>query len=125
MARQVKAKPTKVASRLSHQGLITLIIKESLKKKQVDLNYFLFWNEFQTNFQQDEKGKKSISKNFLTPKRSLRKRKAISPPRELTESSSAKRKRTKRKLQFEGEQTKDLAEGDNPLNLPYSDSELE
>ena len=25
----------------------------------------------------------------------------------------------------EGEQTKDLAKGDNPLNLPYSDSELE
>jgi hypothetical protein len=125
MARQVKAKPTKVASRLSHQGLITLIIKESLKKKQVDWNYFLFWNEFQTNFQQDEKGKKSIAKKSLTPKSSLRKRKAISPPREPTESSSAKRKRTKRKLQFEGEQTKDLAEGDNPLNLPYSDSEPE
>jgi hypothetical protein len=127
MARQVKAKPTKVASRLSHQGLITLIVKESLKKKQVDWNYFLFWNEFQTNFQQDEKGKKSAAKKSITPKSSRRKRKAISPPREPTESSSAKRKRTKRKLQFgkEGEQTKDLAEGDNPLNLPYSDSEPE
>jgi hypothetical protein len=31
MARKVKEKPTKVASRLSHQGLITLIVKESLK----------------------------------------------------------------------------------------------
>jgi hypothetical protein len=51
MARQVKVKPTKVANRLSHQGLITVIVKESLKKKQVDWNYFLFWNEFQTNFQ--------------------------------------------------------------------------
>jgi hypothetical protein len=30
MARQVKAKPTKVASRLSHQGLITLLVKEAL-----------------------------------------------------------------------------------------------
>ena len=46
MARQVKAKPTKVASRLSHQGLMTLIVKESLKKRQVDWNYFLVWNEF-------------------------------------------------------------------------------
>jgi hypothetical protein len=42
MARQVKIKPTKVASRLSHHGLITLLIKESLKKKQVTWNYFLF-----------------------------------------------------------------------------------
>jgi hypothetical protein len=33
MSKQVKAKPTKVASRLSHQGLITLIVKESLKKR--------------------------------------------------------------------------------------------
>jgi hypothetical protein len=46
MFKQVKAKPTKVASRLSHQGLITLIVKESLKKRKVDWNYFLFWNEF-------------------------------------------------------------------------------
>jgi hypothetical protein len=46
MSKQVKAKPTKVARRLSHQGLITLIVKESLKKRQVDWNYFLFWNEF-------------------------------------------------------------------------------
>ena len=33
MARQVKAKPTKVASRLSHQGLITLLVKEDLQRK--------------------------------------------------------------------------------------------
>jgi hypothetical protein len=105
--------------------LITLIIKESLKKKQVDWNYFLFLNEFQTNFQWDEKGKNFIAKKSLTPKSSLRKRKVISPPRESTKSSSTKRKRTKRKLLFEGEQTKDLVEGGNPLNLPYSDSEQE
>jgi hypothetical protein len=125
MARQVKVKPTKVASRLSHQGMITLIVKESLKKKQVDWNYFLFWNEFQTDVQQDEKGKKSAAKKSITPKSSRRKRRAISPPREPTEPSSAKRKRTKRKLQFgkEGEKSEGLVEGDNPLNLPYSDSE--
>jgi hypothetical protein len=126
-AKQVKVKPTKVVSRLSHQGLITLIVKESLKKKQVDWNYFLFWNEFQTNFQQDEKGKKSVANKSITPKSSQRKRKTISPPREKPKSSFAKRKRTKRKLQFgkEGEKTEDLVEGDNPLNLPYNDSELE
>jgi hypothetical protein len=38
MARRVKVKPTKVARRLSHQGLITLLIKESLKKNQVSWN---------------------------------------------------------------------------------------
>ena len=42
MARQVKAEPTKLTSRLSHQGLITLLIKESLIKKQVDWGFFLF-----------------------------------------------------------------------------------
>jgi hypothetical protein len=30
MARQVKAQPAKVASRLSHQGLITLLVREAL-----------------------------------------------------------------------------------------------
>jgi hypothetical protein len=73
MARQVKAKPTKVATRLSHQGLITLIVKESLKKRQVDWNYFLFWNEFHTDWQQEEKGKKATTKKTITPKRNHRK----------------------------------------------------
>jgi hypothetical protein len=42
------------------------------------------------------------------------------------ESSSAKKKRTKRKLQFEeGEKAEGLAMEDNPLNLPYLDSEHE
>ena len=48
MAKQVQAKPTKLASRLSHQGLITLLIKESLKRRGVDWNFFLFWNEYPT-----------------------------------------------------------------------------
>jgi hypothetical protein len=125
MSKQVKAKTTKVASRLSHQGLITLIVKESLKKRQVDWNYFLFWNEFQTDCQQQEKGKKATTKKTITPKSSHRKRKGISPPRDLIESSSVKKKRIKRKLQFEGEQSKDPATRSNPLNLPYSDSEPE
>jgi hypothetical protein len=127
MARQVKVKPSKVASRLSHQGLITLIVKESLKRKEVDWNHFLFWNEFPTDLQQYNKGKKPAAKKSLTPKSSRRKRRAISPPKEQTESSSVKHKRAKMKLNFgkEGEQTEGLAEGDNPLNLPYSDSEPE
>jgi hypothetical protein len=125
MARQVKAKPTKVASRLYHQGIITLIVKESLKNRQVYWNYFLFWNEFHTDWKQQEKGKKAATKKTITPKISHRKWKGISPPRDPIESSSVKKKRIKRKLQFEGEQSKDPAEGSNPLNLPYSDSELE
>ena len=36
MSKQVQAKPTKLASRISHQGLITLLIKELLKKRNVD-----------------------------------------------------------------------------------------
>jgi hypothetical protein len=126
MARQVKVKPTKVASRLSHQGLITLLIKESLKKKQVAWNYFLFWNEFQTDKPQEDKGKKTATRKAITPKSSQRKRRAISPLKQQAESSSAKKKRTKRKLQFEeGEKAEGLAMEDNPLNLPYSDSEHE
>ena len=50
MAKQVHAKPSNIASRISHQGLITLIIKELLKKRSVDWNYFLFWHEFPTKF---------------------------------------------------------------------------
>jgi hypothetical protein len=125
MSKQVKAKPTKVASRLSHQGLITLIVKESLKKRQVDWNYFLFWNEFQTDWQQQEKGKKAATKKTITLKSIHRKWKGISPLRDPIESSSVKKKRIKRKLQFEGEQSKDPAAGSNPLNLPYSDSKPE
>jgi hypothetical protein len=77
MARQVKVKPTKVASRLSHQGLITLIVKESLKKKEVDWNHFLFWNEFQTNLQQDNKGKSLLQRSPL-PLRAVKERGGLS-----------------------------------------------
>ena len=54
MAKQVQAKPSKIASRISHQGLITLIIKELLKKRSVDWNYFLFWHEFPTELASEE-----------------------------------------------------------------------
>ena len=47
--------------------------------------------------------------------------------KQQAEPSPAKRKRTKRKLHFEkeGEKAESLAMEDNPLNLPYSDSEHE
>ena len=65
ITRQVKVKPTKVANRLSHQGLITLLVKETLKKKQVDWGFFLFWNEFQTEGPLEEEAKKISSKKTL------------------------------------------------------------
>jgi hypothetical protein len=89
------------------------------------LELFPLWNEFQTDWQQQEKGKMATTKKTITPKSSHRKWKGISPPRYSIESSSVKRKRIKRKLQFEGEQSKDPATGSNPLNLPYSDSDPE
>ena len=79
MSKQVQAKPTKLASRISHQGLITLLIKELLKKRNVDWNYFLFWNEFPTELAKEEAAKQSKGKKSITPKTSKRKRRAISP----------------------------------------------
>ncbi len=42
MAKQVKAEPTKLTSRLSHHGLITLLIKDALRKRQVEWSFILF-----------------------------------------------------------------------------------
>jgi hypothetical protein len=46
MAHQVKAKPSKVAGRLSHHGLIKLLICELVQRRNKDYGHFLFWNEF-------------------------------------------------------------------------------
>ena len=48
MAHQVRAKPTKIADRLSHHGLIKLIVFELLQRTNISWTYFLFWNEFET-----------------------------------------------------------------------------
>ncbi len=116
MVRQVKVKPTKVANRLSHQGLITLLLKESLKKRQVDWGFFLLWNEFKTEGPPKEEVKRTTGKRTVTPKSSKRKIRAISPLPQPEGSSSSKKKKEKKKLQF------DQAEG-NFLNLPYSYSD--
>ena len=47
MAHQVKAQPTKIAGRLSHHGLIKLIVLELLQRRNIAWTYFLFWNEFE------------------------------------------------------------------------------
>ena len=51
MAHQVKAKPTKIVGRLSHHGLIKLIVLELLQRRNVVWTYFLFWNEFDIEMQ--------------------------------------------------------------------------
>jgi hypothetical protein len=125
MARQVKAQPAKVASRLSHQGMITLLVRESLQRKQIEWGFFLFWNEFQTERPPEAETKKARGRKTLTPKRSHRKRKGISIPRDPIKSFPSKKEGIKRKLQFEDKQSKNPATRKSLLNLPYSDSESE
>ena len=42
MAHQVKSQPTKIAGRLSHHGLIKLIVLELLQRRNISWTYFLF-----------------------------------------------------------------------------------
>ena len=51
MTHQVKAQPTKIVGRLSHHGLIQLLIQELLKRRNMAWDYFLFWNGFKTGLQ--------------------------------------------------------------------------
>jgi hypothetical protein len=125
MERQVKAQPAKVVSRLSHQGLITLLVREALQRKQIEWGFFLFWNEFQTERPPETEAKKARGRKAPTPKSSHRKRKGISIPRDPIKSSPSKKGGIKRKLQFEDKQSKNPVTGKNLLNLPYSDSESE
>ena len=109
MAKQVKAEPTKLTSRLSHHGLITLLIKDALRKRQIEWSFFLFWNGFSTEL--DKKGKK------LSPRSSARKRRVVSMPPEQEPQPPSKSKRPRKRLSFDKEQA-----ANNPLNLPYFDS---
>ena len=76
MAHQVKAQPTKITARLSHHGLIQLIVQELLQRRNIAWAYFLFWNEFEIGLQPEDKGK-SPSKKPTTPRGGKRKRRAI------------------------------------------------
>ena len=99
MAHQVKAQPTKIAGRLSHHGLIQLLIQELLKRRNVAWPYFLFWNGFETCLQPEEKGK-SPTKKSSTPRSGRRKRSVISPATVEQPPSSSKAKKVKRNLYF-------------------------
>jgi hypothetical protein len=57
-----------------NKGLITLLVKETLKKKQVDWGFFLFWNEFQTEGPPEEEAKKTSGRRTVTPKSNKRER---------------------------------------------------
>jgi hypothetical protein len=119
MAKQVKAQPTKVSSRISHQGLITLLVKEALHRKQIEWSFFLFWNEFQTEKPPEMKAKKSRSRNDQT---SHKRRKGISMSRDSIKATPSKQGGTKKELKLE-ERNPVIVK--NPLNLPYSDSDSE
>ena len=97
MAHQVKAQPTKIAGRLSHHGLIQLIVQEFLQRRDIAWTHFLFWNEFETSLQLEEKGK-SPSKKSTTPRSGKRKRRAISSTTIDQTSSPYKTNQAKRNL---------------------------
>jgi hypothetical protein len=116
MAKQVQAQPTKVSSRISHQGLICLLVKEALHRKQIEWSYFLFWNEFQTEKPPEMKTKRSRSRNDPT---NHKRRKGISTPKDAIEATPSSQGGIKKSLKLENRK---LVTGKNPLNLPYSDS---
>ena len=100
MAHQVKYRPSKIAGRLSHHGLIQLLFHELLKRRNMAWTYFLFWNGFETVLQPEEKGK-SPAKKSSTPRSGRRRRRAISPAAATKQPpSSSKTKREKRNLDF-------------------------
>ena len=70
---------------------------------------FFVWNGFST--EHDKQGKK------LSPKSSIRKRRAVNLPPEEQPQPLPKRRRSRKKLDFDKERT-----SNNLLNLPYSDS---
>jgi hypothetical protein len=119
MEKQVKAQPTKVSSRISHQGLITLLVKEALHRKQIEWSFFLFWNEFQTDKPPEMKAKRSRSRNDQT---SHKRRKGISMSRDAIKATPSKQGRTKKQLKLEDRNPVIVK---NPLNLPYSESDSE
>ena len=123
MSKQVQAKPSKLATRLSNPGLITLIIKELLMKRGIEWNAFLFWNEFETEVAQEEAAKPQKGKKGTTPRSSKRRRRAVSPQAQEAQPSTSKKGRSPKKLNFE--QVEGTSQEPNPLKLPYPDSESE
>jgi hypothetical protein len=99
--------------------LICLLVKEALHRKQIEWSYFLFWNEFQTEKPPEMKTKRSRSKNHPT---NHRRRKGISMSRDSIKAAPSKQEETRKKLKIED---RNPVTTKNPLNLPYSGSDLE
>jgi hypothetical protein len=96
-----------------------------LQRRSKEWNYFLFWNDFQTDIQPE--GKKSPhSKKSSTPRSGKRRRRDISPV-PVNQPSPSNINRTKKKLNFSSETDKAEEPPVNKsiLNLPYTDSEDE
>ena len=126
MAYQVRAKPPKIAGRLSHHGLIKLIVSKLMQRRNIAWAYFLFKIEFETKLQPENK-KRSSSKKSSTPRSGKRKRRAISPIAVDQASPSYKTKKAKSNLDFSEkiEKEEDSVQDKNVLNLPYTDSKDE
>jgi hypothetical protein len=124
MAQKVQAKPEKENNRLFHHGLIKLIVMEELQRREKTWDYLLFWGEFEQEIQ--PKGKKTPTKKSSTPKRSKRKRRALSPVQTEQPTPSSRSKKEKKKLDFDqGIEGQSRVVDKNILNFPYSDSESE
>ena len=95
-----------------------------LQRRNTAWTLFLFWNEFEIGLQLEDKGK-SPSNKFNSPRSGRRKRRAISPVIVDQSSPTYKTNQAKRNLGFNGKEEKAPAQGENILNLPYSDSKEE
>ena len=126
MAYQVKSKPSQVAGRLSHHSLIKLLVCNLLQRKGKDCNFFLFWNDFQTEVQASGR-KSSHSRKSSTLRSGKRRGSDISPTPVNQPSFSPKSGKAKKKLDFihEKEEVSEIPVNKNILNLPYSYSEDE
>ena len=94
------------------------------QRRIVAWEYFLFWNEFETSLQPEEKGK-SPSKKSTTPRSGKGKKRAISPVTVDHPSPTTKTHQAKRNLDFSEKEKEAPTQSGNILNLPYSNSEEE
>jgi hypothetical protein len=97
-----------------------------LKRRNRKWDHFLFWNEFETNFQPRDK-ENPYSKKSSTPRGGKRKKTTISLVAVDHPSPSSKPRKDKKKLDFSHDTGKEESppRDKNILNLPYTDSEDE
>jgi len=101
MANSVQVEPSNIEGRLSHHSLIKLLVCQLLQRRNKEWAYFLFWNDFQTELQPENK------KKFSTPKSRKRNNRAISPIPDDQSTPTSKPKKAKKKLNFDKEKGKE------------------